>query len=388
MLEWSLVKDEPRETSEVTDHKKIAYVIKEYLAGKLIQVKGEEPDILFGIVKLGEDGRAGIKWRKQPALTSGSFEGFITYKRHMVLHCSFVEGETEQIIIEKISIAKQKREHSRVGVDTHEVYGHHFYISKNRIDLNKLTSSVSNRVIFAEFEKQLQTGYPQAKIMDMDLTNDSIEKKILKKYQKGIFVPDIKDIVSPESDRFVDIASVMNEEIEKEIREMKNRGICSWMVRPLCYTNITGETFPVGYMVVKTQSSNPLSVEDYNELAEIEEKIIEKIKDANTILLNKREKVINLSMGGALLEVEDKEFQEYLLNRTDLTFDLLFKYQAGLRFHARIKHIASDQNKIRVGLDFHGVVIGDKKGKNSKKLLQDSLQYIIKQGAHEEAQSD
>ena len=101
--------------------------------------------------------------------------------------------------------------------------------------------------------------------------------------------------------------------------------------------------------------------------------------------MHKKEKVLNLSTGGMLLEVEDSEFQEYLLNREHLTLDLLFKYQAGLRFYAKIQHVAkTEEEKYRVGLGFHGIVYGDKKGKNSKKLLQDSLSFIIKQGARQE----
>ncbi|MDH4200252.1 MAG: DUF1577 domain-containing protein [Spirochaetia bacterium] len=381
-----VIREDARENSIVNEQAKIAYLIKEYILGKPLYIKHTIPSVEVSLEPVGKDNQYTLIL-KRPYTPGAEVSVYLTYKRHMELSCTVLKTEGSEYIvsIKEAIISNKPRAEKRLGVAEHEVFGHHFYISKNKIDFNPMSFSVSNKVLFKDAERTLSPLYPFIKIFDMDPQNDTPEKKIIKKFGKGVFITSLT--IDSETEFTEELGTMsakeaLGDNYKSFKTDLVNKGVQSWLIRPILYTNIKGEIFPIGYMLLKS-SDKILGLEDYQKLEAEETKIVERIKDSNTIILNNRQIILNISPSGALLEVEDKEFQGYLLQRTDMTFDLLFKYMAGLRFYARIHHIRKKSNgNLLIGLGFHGIVYtGGISGTKSRKMLEESLTHLIKQGA-------
>ncbi|MES0490475.1 MAG: DUF1577 domain-containing protein [Leptospirales bacterium] len=381
---FETLREKKRDNSVITEPEKIVYIIKEYIGNKDNYLINSFPLVSFKITSYETNGEVLLS-SSSPYKVEGEFTTYVTFKKHIELKCEFIEnvdGKIKARIIEA-RIAKEGRKTKRVNVKDHEVFGNRFLISKNKIDLNPLSYSVSNRVIFGDVERAIGEKYPGIKILDMDPMNDTLEKKFLKKYNQGWLVEDVHEpeAYSPSEPDMLNLSSTPGFEVAKTVQKFKSGGTKSWICRPLRYTNIAGQNFPIGYFVIKSNDRH-YTLEDYQNLEEEENKIIERIKDANTVLVDVKEQVQNIGANGVLLEVSDREFQDYVLNRTDLSFDLLFKYQPGLRYYTQITHIKRKANdKLLVGMSFHGVVYSGSGGSKNKKILQDSLSYLVKQGA-------
>jgi len=381
---YETIREKKRDSNIITEPEKIIYIIKEYIGDKDNYLINCFPLVSFKITAYEQNGEILLSPTSQHKI-EGEFTLYVTFKKHIELKCEFIEyvdGKIKAQVLEA-RIAKEGRKTKRIDVRAHEVFGNRFLISKNKIDLNPMSYSVSNRVIFGDVERTISAKYPGIKILDMDPMNDSLEKKFLKKYNQGWIVENVHDpeSYSPSDPEMLNLSSTPGFEVAKTVQKFKSGGTKSWICRPLRYTNIAGQNFPIGYFVIKSNDRH-YTLEDYNNLEEEELKIIERIKDANTVLVDVKEQVQNIGANGLMIEVSDKEFQDYILNRTDLSFDLLFKYQAGLRFYSQITHIKRKSNeKLLVGMTFHGVVYSGSGGNKNKKILQDSLSYLAKQGA-------
>jgi hypothetical protein len=381
-----MLREDHRENSIVNEPGKITYLLKEYILGKSVFIKHSLPPVQANINTTDKENIFTVTIQG-PYDISEKVTLYLTYKRHMELVCKVIEQKDNTYLVNifEAIIANKPRAVKRLAVEQHEVFGHHFYISKNKIDVNPLSFSVSNKVLFKDAERLLSTQYPYIKIFDMDPTNQAVETKMIKKHGKGIFMTSISkdsEVEFPELET-LPVKDALGDSCSEFKTDLVNKGIKSWLVRPILYTNVKGDVFPIGYFVLKSSEKN-LEAQDYINLQEQEIKIVERIKDANTIIINQKHKIVNLSTNGALIEIDDKEFQEYLLQRTDMTFDLLFKYMAGLRFYSRIHHIRKKSDgKLLVGLGFHGVVhTGVGSATKSRKFVEESLSYLVKQGAH------
>lgn len=381
-----LVREDSRECSIIKETPKIAYLLKEYILGKPLFVKNTLPPVAATLGLTEDPNVLTLTTPLDFEAPSDTIMLHLTYKRHMELSCAILEklDTGYKIQITEALIANKPRTDKRLAVSQHDVFGHHFYISKNKIDVSPISFSVSNKVIFKDAERTMSARFPFIKICEMDAQNDSLEKKIIKKHGKGLFVSSITIDSETEFEELgtIPIKEALGDSYTEVKKDLVNKGVKSWLIRPILYTNVKGEEFPIGYFLLKS-TDKVLGVDDYNNLAEEEKKIVDRIKDSNTILLNKKYPILNISLGGALIEVDDEEFQGYLVQRTDMTFDLLFKYMAGLRFYARIHHIHKKPNgSMLIGLGFHGIVYtGGPSVKKSKKLLEESLAYLLKQGA-------
>lgn len=379
------LRESARENSIVNEPAKIAYLMKEYILGKPVFVKRTLPPVQGSIDTTEKDFVYKLTLQA-PLEVLETITIHLTYKRHMELVCKVIEKKDGicLVSIQEAIIANKPRVAKRLAVEEHEVFGHHFYISKNKIDVNPLSFSVSNKVLFKDAERILSAQYPHIKIFDMDPVSQAVETKIVKKHGKGIFMTSISlnsETEFPELET-MPVREAMGESFAEFKTDLVNKGIKSWLVRPILYTNVKGDIFPIGYFVLKSSDKN-LEAQDYKNLQEQETKIVERIKDANTIIINQRHKIVNISTSGALIEIDNEEFQEYLLQRNEMTFDLLFKYMAGLRFYSRIHHISKKSDgKFLVGLGFHGVVhTGIGSITQSRKYLEEALGHLIKQGA-------
>lgn len=370
-----------RPTKPVPEPEKIKYIIAHYIEGRPLHLKAD-PEIEIHL-KAQPSGQEEVYEiiTKTPYRFPQDFTLFVTLKRHAEIQCQVVEQSetTTRVRITEIDLASSPRSAKRVDVKHQDVFGHKFLISSNNIDINPMTYSISNQVIFHEFEKKMQAQFPGIRVTDMNPASGEIIKRVVKKHEKGLIWNAQKDQTRED---YLTLEDALGGELDTIMKEFRTKGIKSWIVRPIFYRNLSGKLFPIGYFEMK--STDPQFDEGlYDALQEWEQKIIDRIIDSNTVLIEEKQKIWNISENGVLMKITNEALQQYIENHREFTFDLLFRYQAGLRFHGTVSHIfkTSDGNLL-VGVSFTGVVYsGFYQGPKSKKVLLETLKYLVEQGA-------
>ncbi len=379
-----VITDTPRKISSINEPEKIEYIFKEYIGKRPLFIKGN-PGVQVDILTTPTQHDSHIVFKPQTAYEfTDKFTLYVTLKRHMEVKCSLIrEGEkSTEALVESIDLAAQPRSGKRVDVRNQSVYGHHFLLSNNKIDINPMSYSISSQVIFHDFEKKMAVDFPGIKIYDLDPSSARAEKKIVKKFQKG-FIWNVAGAADGlDNDDLIPLNEGLGSEYDTVLDELRADGAQSWLVRPIFYLNLSGERFPVGYFSIRS-NSEILNESLYESLGEWETKIIERIMDANTVLINEKEEIWNISEHGVLMKVTNEELKEYIMQRREFTFDLLFRYQAGLRFHAMVTHVLqTTDGHLLVGVAFNGLVYsGVYQGPRSQKILQETLKYLVDHGA-------
>ena len=99
--------------------------------------------------------------------------------------------------------------------------------------------------------------------------------------------------------------------------------------------------------------------------------------DANASLVKEKQKVINISEGGVALQIDSEVLQKNLPLRDWLTFDLLFKMHAPIRFYGNIRHIGKKDGEWLVGSDLSGQGHSDYR-KSTKEVYRSLIQKLLR----------
>ena len=83
--------------------------------------------------------------------------------------------------------------------------------------------------------------------------------------------------------------------------------------------------------------------------------MLERMKDASSVLIKERQRVLNISSVGVAIELQNEELIKMMPERKNVVFDIIFRKQAPLRFQAEICHIERVNGSIVAGLSFLGV---------------------------------
>ncbi|MDH5720208.1 MAG: DUF1577 domain-containing protein [Spirochaetia bacterium] len=371
-----------REREVITDPEKIKYLLEKYLSNKSLRIQNTFPAVeVLPIETKNDTLKLRIPINFQEAEKLNLYTDII---KHIEIETEVIKRITIEIVnvrVTKIHIAKINRIEKRVKTITDgSVFITNFKISKNKIEKNPMAYSISNKVIFKEFERELSKEHPKGGIKEINAADLSFETKIIKKYKKGILIQDIgnKNHI-PVRDDIMRVEDSLRNEFIKIIETYKSQSIKSVLVRPFFYETQEKNLLPMGYIFLKSQETD-YTLENYNDLNELCENIINRIKDANMATINIQQRVVNIGNGGLLAEIEDVELQNYLRNRKDFTFDVVFRLQQPLRFYGNIKHIRQkDDNKILVGIKFAGTVQSEAGSPATvNKRFQENLNHLIR----------
>ncbi len=380
-----LVKETDREYQRITDVEKISYILNEYMGQRPVFLKHTTPRVQVNITER-EGNLLKLTFPVDFDVPKTTFTLYVNFNKQLefdALVDDFVQDHVVKVTISEVRIATGARTERRFRTPEDVVVTDHFLISKNRIDLNPFSYAVSNRVIFHEYERQLAVKFGDIKIKDLDPTDRSLETLLIKKHKQGAIISDtnvLEEYANTHGElNLANLQQIWKEEVQKQMKLYKEKGIKSVLLRPINYTNLKGEKFPIGYFFYKSTEKN-FTAEDYHALDETADEIIERIKDANTVQVNIRQKALNVSTGGICILVDDPEFQKYVLNRDDMTFNVVFKMQSPIRLYAQVRHIYQLGKTLYVGLAFEGTVHSES-GVGSKKRLQENINYLLKQGS-------
>jgi hypothetical protein len=260
-------------------------------------------------------------------------------------HCKIVSGRR----------AVQGRRDIRFRVTPEEVVATNFKISKHTIDVSNLKIPTSIKVVLDQFQT---SNSKLGDILKVDVFSSDEKNQILmniKKSCKTLFIQDASDESSyvPLTEDFVDLQDVLGSDLNKFIKINTQKGYKSIIIVPIIYITENEKSIPFAYIQLISKTENF----DLGKVVDLKEetfKLVDRIRDANTVLLPVHQHILDISRGGAKLEITDPELKKSILKSKGFIFDIVFKLQAPITIYGDIKATQKVESYLHVGVDFEG----------------------------------
>jgi hypothetical protein len=252
--------------------------------------------------------------------------------------------------------AMEGRRDLRFKVNKGDAVATNFRVSKHTIDVSRFSIPTSIKVVLDQFQSVNARFADQFKV-DV-LTNDTKDAvlKNIKNTGKTLFISDVND---PESykamtDDFVDIAKIYGHELDALIKRNVEKGFKSIVIVPVIYLTEDEKSIPFAYIQVISKSE-VLGIDKVIDLKDMSFKLVDRIRDANTLLVSVHQPIIDISRGGAKLKITDPDLKKYIQKSRGFIFDIVFKLQAPMTIYGDIKTTSTDPDgDLFLGVDFEG----------------------------------
>jgi len=132
------------------------------------------------------------------------------------------------------------------------------------------------------------------------------------------------------------------------------RGYKSIIACPLIYITESEQSFPFAYIQLISKSEN-FSMDKLLDVKGMTFKLVERIRDANTLTIPVHQQVVDISRGGAKIMITDDNLKKYLIRARGFIFDIVFKLQAPITIYGEIRYTnVDDDGNMFIGVDFAG----------------------------------
>lgn len=339
---YRLLKEAPRNWQIMNDREAIYKLIEEKLHRRPLYLKGTYPAAEFSP---GERRENGLVFYCNPSIKlTTQITLFITLNRQLEIDFSLAEqiGPGHVVLVPlQARVGAVQRAFPRIPVKDTEVVATNFRISPNKIAPNNTKLQITTQVIFPEFEKLHQPDFNGLRVL---LAGDPRLPVELAKLQpeKGI------EVKIQDQPHFIQPVHVF---------EDRKNTLLALIFFPIPQTGMTSE------LVSRSE--------------ELAEELLTKVIDANAILVKEKQKVLNVSEGGVALQIDNELLKKNLPLRDWLTFDLLFRLQAPIRFHGSVRHIAVKNGTWVVGIDLSGQGHSDYR-KSTKEVYRSLIQKLMR----------
>jgi len=252
--------------------------------------------------------------------------------------------------------AQKGRRDLRFRVTPDEVVATNFRISKHTIDVTGFNVPTSIKVILDQFQSANSSMSDIVKVDILSVESKGLILNQVRKTGKTLLISDVSDRESYRAmnDDFIDLYTILGTELDDFIKRNVEKGYKSNIIVPILYLTEKEESIPFAYIQVVSKTEN-LGLEKVLELKEHSFKLVDRIRDANTILIQQHQDIIDLSRGGAKLKITDENIKKHILKARGFIFDIVFKMQAPLTIYGEIKATFVDEdNELYVGVDFAG----------------------------------
>lgn len=368
-----LLRETKRDWELLKEAEKVRYILTEKLRTQPFHLKGAVPPLTFN---MGEVTAEGIEFFPPPELAAPpELTLYLTVNRHIEVDFRLVEAKEDRWLLMPLAarIGKVIRAHPRIVPKEGAVYATNFKISKNELggDLGRL--QIASQVVLRDLEKQLAGEYPGLRIFLNSDRDRPLDMRPLDRLMTPLVIRDTRDASAYE----VPIEdSTLRQKLE-ELKIFEQARLRLSDARGLIVFPITLEekeqSHLVAHMHVPIRQPNVDYATVLQDLAERSGAVVERIRELNMVTIKDKQKVADVSLGGVGLEITNQELLKYIPTSDRITFDLIFKMQAPLRFQGKICHVAAvDGNRMKAGVNIEGSGHSD-----AKKSVQDRLGSLI-----------
>ncbi|HSV97682.1 MAG TPA: DUF1577 domain-containing protein [Spirochaetota bacterium] len=250
--------------------------------------------------------------------------------------------------------ASRGRRDLRFRVGPEKVTATNFKISKHTIDITSFTIPTGIKVIIEQFQSQHSKLADIFKV-DVFQPGDPIIDRV-KRSQKNVFIEDFSnpESLKPENDNFVDMEEFLGDDAEQYLKKGIERGYKSLIISPVTYITPAEQPIPFAY-IQAISKKDILTIEKMLEIKELGFTLMDRIRDANTLLVPVHQQIVDISLGGAKLMLSDENLKKYVIHSKGFVFDIVFKLQAPITIYGEVKFTFSDKaGNLFVGVDFAG----------------------------------
>ncbi len=256
--------------------------------------------------------------------------------------------------IKRFQRAADVRKELRLKVKPEQVIASNFVVSKHAIDFSNFKIPTTIKVLLDQFHSE---NSQLSDIFKVDIfSQDDVILENIKKSKKIFFIEDINnpDSFKNAGEDLIDINEILGDKLSDQIKKYIEKGYKSIIIAPVIYITDAGAQVPFAY-VQSVSKSKILTLEDVNLLKNMLIKLVNRIKDANTIYVQVNQQIVNLSKSGAKLYITDENLKKYLKTTRGFLFNIVFKLQAPVTIYCEIKNIfLDDEGNMYVGVTFAG----------------------------------
>ncbi|MBP7901729.1 MAG: DUF1577 domain-containing protein [Spirochaetes bacterium] len=267
-------------------------------------------------------------------------------------------------------IATTGRSDLRFKVNEDDVVATNFRFSKYSIDLNTYTLPTSIKVILDQFESSKRSSADFYEIGYFD-TEDEI-LLAMKKTNSSLLISNLHDpsTFAPPFDGFLDFREILREKSDHYIAKLKEKGYVSVAMIPIVYISDSESVIPFAYIRMYSKTKN-YDLDDVFSMKDDSFRLVERIREANTVLLSQKQRITDISRGGIKLLINNDELKRYLIKSRGFVFDIVFKLQAPITIYGEIRFTGTDDEKnLILGMCY----VGNSSRKDQMRHLYDILE--------------
>ncbi|MDY6933050.1 MAG: DUF1577 domain-containing protein [Spirochaetota bacterium] len=256
--------------------------------------------------------------------------------------------------IDNIKRATRVRKDIRFKVNPDDVVATNFKVSKHTIDITNFKIPTSIKVILDQFQSRNSKLSDIVKVDILEYGEIIFDE--VKKTGKALFIEDTSKQESHKAltEDFIDLYNLLGDQLETYMKKNIERGYKSLIICPVIYISETEESLPFAYIQIISKG-DLFTLDRMIEIKELSFNLVDRIRDANTILLQVHQQIIDISRSGAKIKISNENLKKYLVHSKGFIFDIVFKLQAPITIYAEIRCIFHDNdNNMYIGVDFEG----------------------------------
>ncbi|MCS6983920.1 MAG: DUF1577 domain-containing protein [Leptospiraceae bacterium] len=336
----------------ITEEEKIEHMIKTYMLGKKYLLKGYFEEISVNVEEfLPKTGMIVSCFSE----LSENVAFYRVFKKYMDATCYVEENlgnDRYKVRVEAFRIATNERRYPRIEANPDAVSINSIRAARNVIKASLFNVPTSVKVHFSEYERRLKNYADEVHVKVFESHDEKFE--LVRKTGKVFWIKNTQDINSyiPEDENaFVDYRSVLHVDIADVMNDYRKKKIVSELIVPVIYVGHDGGSVPLGYIQLISKNKE-IGLETIMELKALTFEMVDRIRDSNTMMINKRQAVTNVSLGGLQIRISDPELKQFLVHQKGFSFDIVFRMQQPITVSSEIVYTGVDRN--------HDMIIGVK----------------------------
>lgn len=348
-----------RQLESIPEPEKIQQILTKFLNNQTMFVRGYDPPYAVKI--------AGFDENNTISMDMGQFEPepgqrlivFRILGRYMHLECEAIQptgqGALWTVQVHQAAIARSERGAPRMPVNEGEVYITNIRASKHAIDATLFNIPTSVKVNFGAFEQELKSKHDFVEILTFGKRGTIFDK--MRKENLPLLVRDTREPESyePPAEDYLDYKEWAEDNLRTVIEDYRRKKIISEAAVPVIYITHDLQSIPLGYIRVMSRTRR-YDFDDVTELREKAFQLVDRIRDSNTVFIQEKQQLINISRGGLKAVVDNEELKQYLQRQSGFTFDVVFKMQAPITLYGMIRsaYMQKDTQDLIIALQISG----------------------------------
>ena len=362
-----ILRDKKRDWDLLREADKIQYILRDKLRSKPFYLKGSEPPVEFIMGNILPEGIEFFTIPEQSPQTQVTL--YLTLNRHIEVDFEVqnIQDDRWLLMPTLARIGKVVRAHPRFAMAEGSVYATNFKVSKNELGADIARLQIAAQVVLRDQEKQLAEEFPGLR---MFLTADRDRPLGLRPIEHMTETLVIKDTNDPHAYEIPVGDTTYFKLLGKTFEQVRLKlgDTASLVIYPIALEE-KGKKYLIAHMYLPLKHTGTDFDALLKTLSEKAELIIERIREVNMVTIKEKQKVRDISLGGVGIEIDNSDLKKYLPVSDRITFDLIFKMQAPLRFQGKICHVAAvgDQTLL-AGIDIEGTGHTEYRKSNQERL--------------------